>query len=348
MPDSDSENNDIFESQNLLVVNYTMSSQHPLLGHQIDVVRELARFFSTIIVLTTEYHGEVVPLNVSVEKISWKPNRPLKNALSLISAFERFTRDIRFDAIFSHMSTRQSLVLGPFAKYKRIPHYLWYAHKANGLEIRICSKLVTKVLSSTAGSHPLPPAKVLLLGQGVDKSLFPRRLDHPTTRYRLLHVGRNDSAKNIDLIVRTVEELRSNFPDLKLTLVGPGSELINGENREAWLTTYPSVGREKLRSFFESHDAFIHAYEGSLDKTLIEATLMGLPVITINNEFNSLFRTLGYGIHETLKQRVIQYLTSTDEEIRQVCESNFQISKSQHELANWSVRLASILKSKGY
>ncbi len=39
----------------------------------------------------------------------------------------------------------------------------------------------------------------------------------------------------------------------------------------------------------QTYDCFIHSFQGSLDKTIVEATFLGLPVITINNEYRNIF-----------------------------------------------------------
>lgn len=61
--------------------------------------------------------------------------------------------------------------------------------------------------------------------------------------------------------------------------------------QEGWLNFEPTLSHEKIPEVLSKSDLFIHAFQGSLDKTTVEAVLMGLPLISINHEVNNFLRT---------------------------------------------------------
>jgi hypothetical protein len=65
----------------------------------------------------------------------------------------------------------------------------------------------------------------------------------------------------------------------------------------------------EVSNILNSHDVFVHAYEGSLDKALIEATLAGIPVITANREYIRIFGSWSSEIDADSELSVSQMIT---------------------------------------
>ena len=61
----------------LLVVNYVMNPENPLLSHQLEAVQSLAGRFSKVIVITGKSGNFVVPRNVVVYDSNWIPGKPI-------------------------------------------------------------------------------------------------------------------------------------------------------------------------------------------------------------------------------------------------------------------------------
>jgi hypothetical protein len=103
-----------------------------------------------------------------------------------------------------------------------------------------------------------------------------------------------------------------------------------------------------LPEILQTYDCFIHSFQGSLDKTLVEATFSGLPVITINNEYRKIFGSWDLtdrGVDNSLKNEA-QLLLKLDGDKRQSeVDRRYEVALEQHELTGWIDRLVSILKS---
>ena len=116
-----------------------------------------------------------------------------------------------------------------------------------------------------------------------------------------------------------------------------------------WLKFTPHIPRSLLPEILQTYDCFIHSFQGSLDKTIVEATFSGLPVITINNEYRKTFGSwnlINTGMTNSLKEEA-QLLLKLDGDARQSeVDRRYEVAVEQHELTGWIDRLVSILKSR--
>jgi glycosyltransferase involved in cell wall biosynthesis len=325
-----------------------MDSAHPSLGHQFSVVSQLATNFSSVEVLTTSYSGEALPSNVRVTIIPWKPGSPIKNASILWLTFLKVCIARKPNFVFSHMAPLSSIVVGSLTRLFRIPHTLWYAHAHNPRALRLAVSLVDLVFSSTKGSFPFKTSKLLLIGQGVDSSLFAKFDQSMVPRFSFIYAGRMDSSKNVKLIVSTLTDFKNYFPEIKLTLIWNGSLRFVNEANSNWVVAKESVNRVHLPDEFRKHGTFIHAFIGSLDKVLVEAAMSRLPIISINPEFLREFVTFSPSAGETaLQNQLSNYFVMDSSSINQVILKNFEIATNHHELSGWVSRLTNAIKLSG-
>jgi len=284
--------------QTLLVLNYAMSEKDPIFSHQADAVVALARNFEKVVVISQNVGRVDVPANVLIVDLKWRQGKNVSNTLKFLSTLIRICVTEKPNLVFSHMTERLSLLASLPLKVLGIQHFLWYAHTSASRSLKISAKLVDKIFTSTPGSCPIDSSKVHVLGQAIDLSKFNGtsvQTEYPTN---FIHVGRLDSSKNIQLLI---DQVLLNNSTNRLTLVGapsnPASSLywdsLKAKNREMLnskkLIEVGPVPRSELPNLLRKHEVFIHAFEGSLDKSILEATACGLPVITTNPEYLSIF-----------------------------------------------------------
>lgn len=288
----------------LLILNYSMDENNPALAHQIEVVRRLSGSFNRITVVTG-FRGEgFLPQNVEVVSTNWMQGHHVRN----ISSFLRITWQIfqksRPDVIFSHMTHIQSALLLPLSRFRGTPHFLWYAHASSSLALRWDYLLVNKILTSTRGSFPFAGKKVTYIGQAVDTDLFfaDVRRNVPS---KFVHYGRFDKSKRIETIIEVADLARASHRNITLTICGNPSDLearrdanrIISKNKEnieiGWLSFVEAKTRRFIPEWLSDFDVLLHAFQGSLDKVLVESVIAGLTVVTINSEFISEFGSWG-------------------------------------------------------
>jgi len=332
-----------------------MDLDDPALSHQVEAVNKLARSFSKVTVVTGRVGRFSVKDNVKIISLNWKPGKPLRNILKLYRVMIPLLKSP--NVVFSHMTEVQSFLIGPITRFRHIPHFLWYAHAHKSFFLSASHKFVDGIITSTSGSCPIEGNKVHIVGQAIDPKVFFHKIQPKREFLNLCHVGRFDSSKNIGEIIEVVHTLRRINPSLNLTLVGNSSNLKQEQYasdvksgyldfiKSGWLTFKPSIPREELPNFLGEQDLFIHAFSGSLDKTLVEATLFGMPVITKNEEYMSEFgrwKELKFS-GSTLLDEAEAFFSASDNHRKFELARRQNIALESHGLDQWATKISKIL-----
>jgi glycosyltransferase involved in cell wall biosynthesis len=253
------------------------------------------------------------------------------------------------------MADLQAAVIAPFVRLVRKKHFLWYAHSHKSVYLSWASIWINGVISSTGGSCPIHNGKVALIGQSVNPKMFPARDSTKLDKNLLVHVGRLDRSKNIDLLIQATIAIQELNSGAKLTLIGSSANVESSDYLAELTTCYgpeidagtvsftPSIPREKLSAALREFDIFIHAYKGSLDKTLIEATFSFMPVITINPEYITIFGTWSNLPSPTLYQEYLALDAMGASEIINQLHRRLNIAISSHSSDQWIQKLSEIL-----
>lgn len=342
----------------IIVFNYAFDVSDPLLSHQYEAVKYFAAHFKEVIVITGR-KGSYPPLeNVRVHSTSWEPGKKLRSIYRLFKFSIPVLGRRNYTSVFFHMTDVQAAILSPIIWVLKKPQFLWYAHATRSKYLIIASFWVSNVVTSTSGSCPIRTSKVLPIGQAVDASLFPFRKFDKGMLHKSIHVGRFDKSKHVDELILAVSELRSEIESLELMLVGStankeskkwAGEVIRDSKpfvEAGWLKFNEAIPKNQFAGLVSSYGIFLHKYEGSLDKTIIEATLLGVPVVTINPEYISIFGSWGGGVMPTIIDEYRAILKKDNHEIQNELIRRAQIAISNHSLENWGKRMSGILSRK--
>jgi len=349
------------QASNLLVINYAMDEKSQVFSHQIELVNQLSPKFDQITVLTAQVGVCNTEKNVKVISFDWVEGKRVSSLLRFLKIFIKTIRGEKFTVLFSHMTSVQSAFISPITRIIRLKHYLWFAHTSNGILLKVSRLLTNGIITSTPGSCPLKGSKVFPIGQSINSQKFKKKSSNTQPVKNLVHIGRFDPSKNIKEIVYEVKKLRSNFPDLRLEVIGsPSSDRFkdyesnvkakfDSEVQLGWLKFTPHIPRSSLPEILQTYDCFIHSFQGSLDKTIVEATFSGLPVITINNEYRKIFGSwnlIDAGTDNSLKDEAELLLNLDGSKRQNEVDRRYEVAIEQHELNGWIDRLVSILKSR--
>ena len=333
-----------------------MDRKDPLLSHQYEAVNSLSEHFNKVIVITGKI-GEVEP-NPRIEIISteWIPGESLGNLKRFFSISLPIIAKGKFDSVFFHMTDLQCALLAPIIRMRGKRQFLWYAHTFKSKYLVFASWWVSKIVTSTSGSCPISGPKVKHIGQAIDEEKFAAiPFDHPNFS-KLIHIGRFDKSKNIQLLISSARKLRETFPDLKLTLVGSPANTesrdwartlmveTESEAKNGWLIFKESIPRDLFRREVAQNGCFFHGYIGSLDKTLVESTMLCVPVVTINPEYIAIFGTWGNSSGLSLLSEYKALRSMGDMEIRAELQRRLAIVKKEHSLKHWVRELTSLLQ----
>lgn len=343
----------------LLVINYAMDEKSQVFSHQVEVVNKLADKYDQVSVLTGLIGTYKVSSNVKVFSCNWIPGNRFTSLFRFMMKFLQLLGSNKFTCIFSHMTSVQSTFISPITRVLRIRHYLWYAHTSDNIYLQISRQLTNGIITSTPGSCPIKGRKVSAIGQSVDSKVFDKKLELETPIIKLIHIGRFDPSKNIESIVAEIKQLRDEHPGLKLNIIGsPSSNKFQhymesvkskfmADVQIGWLTFTPAIERIKLPDELKKNDCFVHAFQGSLDKTLVEASLAAIPVVTVNKEYLKIFGKWSNGNSEnqitlTSELRFILNLDATA--ITKEVDRRYEIARTNHDMEGWINRLVNVLE----
>lgn len=337
-----------------MVVNFTMTKSDPLLAHQVTVVQELAIFYDKVFVITGTYDGEKISDKISVKCTNWEQGEHFRNLWKLYTTFFLLLPKTLGATYFFHMADLQAAFLSPILTLLRIKNFLWYAHKHYSKYLRWSNFWLTGIITSTSGSCPITSTKVFPIGQGIDVDMF--RTHVGTNLASGIHIGRLDQSKNYETIIDAFISISNNSQDMNLVLYGEPSRAESFEYVDFLKRKYSSEIAIGLVEFagaidkicvpfaLDESDFFIHAYQGSLDKSLIEATLSEIPVITLNQEYISEFgRWSKFPKSLTLENEFKALTELTLEERQKVLGERLNWAISNHSFTRWVFNLIEIL-----
>jgi glycosyltransferase involved in cell wall biosynthesis len=326
-----------------------------LLSHQYEAVVGLAKNFNKITVITGR-RGEVTQ-NPKIRIISteWVQGHLIRNLLKLlIKAVPEIMRG-DFNSVFFHMTDLQSALFSPLIRLRRRRQFLWYAHTFKSKYLVFASKWLTGVVTSTSGSCPLTAELVRPIGQAIDEEKFRPISFDILDLNKLIHIGRFDKSKNIDYLVSSAEKLRRSFSELELTIIGSTANkesqnwaddliLQSRQNvNDGWLRFKDSILREEVPIEMAKNGCFFHYYLGSLDKTLIEATMLSVPVVTLNSEYIGVFGTWSKNSIIDLEGEYHALRSLTSDEIQAELIKRLEIAREHHSLRHWVNQLTMLL-----
>jgi glycosyltransferase involved in cell wall biosynthesis len=342
-----------------------MCSKSLVFSHQREVVQALSQFFEAVEVFTTEVSSESLPRNVEVTHITWKANSPLRNMKTVLKLLYPVLTRNRTSVLFTHMTDVHAAILAPLTWLLKMRHIHWYAHAKNSKYLIWSSFFVSKIVSSTPGSCNLGinKRKVLYINQGIDSKNFPYYARTPKRLRKVLYYGRLDPSKNIHMFPDIVLKLNrspdkysidvfgqpANFESEKYFLDLTSSNKV--KSHETSIIFHGPIPRALIPDIAKRYDFFLNLFSGSLDKTLIETTFMGMPVITWNREYCSQFGTWSNSsVSETLDFIIMEFEfinSLKDAELQKEINRRLELAVRNHSFDGWINRLVGVLKEGG-
>jgi glycosyltransferase involved in cell wall biosynthesis len=333
-----------------------MDKSSSLLSHQHQAVCALAEKFETVTVITGHVGDIAIPANVRIISTNWELGEKTLSAWRLIKAAAPVIVKGDFGSVFFHMTDLQCAMLSPFIKLRRRRQFLWYAHTHKSIYLNFASKWVDAIVTSTKGSCPIKGGKVISVGQAIDQDVF-NVLDFNELDFsKLVHIGRFDKSKKIDELIENAIQIRRDIPEVQLTLVGSPSNLesqiwagdLVRESREnvheGWLHFKEAIQRSEFPTEMSHNGVFFHSYQGSLDKTLVESTMLGVPVVTINHEYIKIFGSWSGKDKPNLVEEYKSLRALNSQSLRVEIIRRREIALKHHSLENWINSLASLLQ----
>ncbi len=340
----------------VLIVNHTLSTLDPLLGHQFNVASAISREFSDIFVFTSGApESNVAGLEYFLSFRNSK-NR-IVQGFGFLKDFLHVLRIFRPDLVFFHMTPKHCAIFSPVLKLFRIRMILWYAHKSTPASLFFSSKLVDAILTPTTGSISIKNSKLKVTGHHIDFDFFYRKPALDLGQVAIT-VGRLDRSKRIKEVIESLAFNSSHGIVREFLLIGkpssPEDSLYMKSNyllMDRLALNYrvrEIADKSELRSEILHSDVFLHASLGSLDKAPIEALVAGLPVASENKEFTDIFGTWSGVRLPKIWQELEAIYALTPENRFRLLVYRQQIAYELHSLSQWVIRFRIIAEDLTY
>lgn len=138
----------------------------------------------------------------------------------------------------------------------------------------------------------IPRSRIVVIPCGVDCRILADSREVATPA--ILYVGRLVRHKRVDLLIEAFALLASDYPDLKLKIVGPGAELANLRARAEELGVLQrteflgSLVGESLHEQYQRSSVFVLPSElEGFGMVLIEAMAAGIPVVVRSSKHSA-------------------------------------------------------------
>ena len=342
-------------------MNYSMNRSNLVFSHQFNTAVALAEHFENVTVFTPQSTFEAIPKNMRIIEVPWNKSSPALNGIMIITKIWPFLLLHRKAILFTHMVDVHAALISPLAKLLGMKHYFWYAHATNSFFLTWSSFFVTGILSSTPGSCNVAfnREKIFYLNQGIDETIFPFANRTPQAFNSIIYYGRLDESKNIHLLPSVVIKLQE--LGLKLHLDIYGKELshksfkyiedlkrtISDQINLNDVNFFEPIQRERIAGLITRYDLFINLFSGSLDKALIEATLMGIPVVTWNREYCYEFGTWSKdNVSQSLDfiiGEILAIMAMSEDQLTKEIKRRLDLAITKHSFQGWINRVTNVL-----
>jgi len=282
----------------ILVLTQKVDSGDDLLGFMHGWIEEFAKQCERVTVICLQEGAHELPSNVTTLSLG-KPSSRLRYILNFYKYIWRERKN--YDTVFVHMNPEYIILGGLLWRLwgKRVS--LWYAHGHVPWILRLAERFCDIIFTSTKSGCRLKNEKIKVIGQGIDTKKF--RINLPVGREKLkindflkiISIGRISPVKDYETLILAGEILKNRGLNFSVDIIG-GAGLPEQENYLATLKGI--VGKKNLSERFnflgpkpnneilkylQSSDLFVNTSRtGSLDKAIVEAMSVGLPILTCN------------------------------------------------------------------
>lgn len=288
------------EHKTLLFIAFDIDADSQVLAWQQRVGQELSKYYRKTIVVAERVGRHDLPAEIRVIQMPrlflYGFCKPLKFRWGVLPWLAWKLRGEHIDVVFYHMCFEWAYRLYPLMLFKRAYTGMWYAHGATPWRLRLASRCIDKIFTSSASGFRLACKKLRVIGQAIDLSIFPLRTAVPE-KFHIVVVGRLSERKGLHLCLEALAILRAKN-DASLEFVGAPLTaqdfayekrlklLIQELGLESSVTFSAPVPLTEIHKIYERSAIHLNlSATGSMDKVVLESLACGCPVLTSNEAY---------------------------------------------------------------
>lgn len=289
----------------LLITTQAVDLSDPILGFFHRWIEEFSKHCDEVHVICLRRGETQLPANVHVHSLGKESGR---GRVARTFTFLKLVWTLRnkHDAVFAHMNPEYVVLAGWFWRLRSKPVVLWYVHKSVTWWLKVAVWFATVVCTAVRNSISIQSPKIRVLGHGIDIAAMqgiPASLDATLV---MKTVGRISKSKGIDTILDMCDLLaRENEPFALAVIGAPATdeERVFATAMERRAAAAPFAARVQFKGPIRNTQVpealigtnfFLNiSNTGGLDKSVLEAALLGIPVLSTNPTFRELLEPHG-------------------------------------------------------
>lgn len=174
-------------TKRLLIICQNVDESDDILGFFVSWIREFARVYEAVTVITLSRGNDVLPSNVTVHSLG--KERGAGKALQAVRLVRFLWAEVRrHDAVFAHMSPIFGIIAWPFTFIWRRKLLLWYLHRSVTMKLRLAIAASDVCVTADAASLSIRSGKIQSIGHGIDTQSFSVARDWAALEHRPMHI----------------------------------------------------------------------------------------------------------------------------------------------------------------
>jgi glycosyltransferase involved in cell wall biosynthesis len=292
----------------ILIVAQKLDMNDDVLGFFHDWVKEFSFNFEKVSVLCLEKGDYDLPENVSVFSLGkesdthladgsmWKFPRRIKYLFRFFAYISKQKNE--YDSVFVHMIPLYAVLGSPVWHLYSKSVSLWYAHGHRPWLLSVAEKMVDFIFSSSSLCCRIKSDKLRIVGHGIDTEKFRKQeAEKDKKNFNIISIGRIAPIKDYETLIKAVDELRNKYgrKEVRLKIIGKAlldshenyfrklQKMVRDLCLEKQVEFTGSVSYTKIIEPLLKADIMASGSKtGSLDKAMLEAMSMELPVLSCN------------------------------------------------------------------
>lgn len=309
---------------NLLVITQKVDKNDAILGFFISWLNEIAKDVEKVQVICLFKGNYQLPANVDVFSLGKELG---KGRISRYFKFYKLAKKLlpETDAVLAHMCPEYIVAINKFNKKTNKPLFLWFTSKGVSKYLIKAEKVVKKIFTASKESCRIVSNKIVVTGHGIDSNYFmPKKEKKANESFKIISVGRIAPVKNYEMLLEALNMIDLEIKNkIKVKLIGEALlkkdrrylkdlELeIQNSKLDNIIEFVGPIAYQEIVSYFQNADLFINLSKtGSVDKAVLEAMAVCVPILTSNESFKEILPQeylVKQDDSKTLAQKITQF-----------------------------------------
>lgn len=307
-----------------------------------------------------------LPSNVTVIPIRNSEREPRYLVFGrLCWYFLRLIVTRQVDVVFAHMVPIFAILAWPFCRLARRPLTLWYTSHGLTLPLRLANRLIDIPFTASADSYPIADSFPVVLGHGIDTAYMQRPTRSLIQPPLISLAARVTPLKQIELVIRALAEpVLFNHPSQPVVEIA-GSPFypddydyldrlkkeVHHLGLEARITFLGGVSGAEMPKLYSRSVLTVSCRAlPALDKSGLESIAAGVPVVTNNSSFSSIFgqyktKLLFSGTDSSILAARLAGLLDDESSRERIAVDLQKKVEHMHGLDGFADRLTSVLRA---